>query len=611
MCGIVGYVGKNRSVVDVLIDGLRRLEYRGYDSSGIAVAKEDSFSVVRSIGKLKNLEEVLRDKELKGTSGIGHTRWATHGKPSKENAHPHCSNRTAIVHNGIVENYRELKSDLESQGRLFFSETDTEVLAHLIDMELEKGFSLLESVIAVTQSLNGSYALAAIEERTPGNIVVAKNGGSPLVLGLSEREVFLASDVPAILPFTRQMLFMEDGEFAVLNEDGVKLVDVSGEAILREPEDLEWNPMSINKGRYDTFMQKEIFEQPNAIRETIGTRISDDGKGIDLDEIEISPEWLSDVKKIIIIACGTAYYAGLIGKYFIESLARIPVEVDLASEFRYRDPIISKNDLVILVSQSGETADTIAALREARARGARLLSICNVRDSTVVRGSDDVLFTQAGPEIGVASTKAFTTQLVNLQLIALKLGLISGALQTDEVEIEIKYLKSLPAAVEKVLSLDGAIREIAQRFYQSPSFLFLGRGVMYPIALEGALKLKEISYIHAEGFAAGEMKHGPIALIDEQMPIVVIVNKGRNYDKTVSNVEEVRARGGKIFAVASESDETIALLVDEIVKIPALGEYATAVLSVIPLQLLAYHIARLKGTDVDQPRNLAKSVTVE
>jgi len=611
MCGIVGYVGKNRSVVDVLIDGLRRLEYRGYDSSGIAVAKEDSFSVVRSIGKLKNLEEVLRDKELKGISGIGHTRWATHGKPSKENAHPHCSNRTAIVHNGIVENYRELKSDLESQGRLFFSETDTEVLAHLIDMELEKGFSLLESVIAVTQSLNGSYALAAIEERTPGNIVVAKNGGSPLVLGLSEREVFLASDVPAILPFTRQMLFMEDGEFAVLNEDGVKLVDVSGEAILREPEDLEWNPMSINKERYETFMQKEIFEQPNAIRETIGTRISDDGKGIDLDEIEISPEWLSDVKKIIIIACGTAYYAGLIGKYFIESLARIPVEVDLASEFRYRDPIISKNDLVILVSQSGETADTIAALREARARGARLLSICNVRDSTVVRGSDDVLFTQAGPEIGVASTKAFTTQLVNLQLIALKLGLISGALQTDEVEIEIKYLKSLPAAVEKVLSLDGAIREIAQRFYQSPSFLFLGRGVMYPIALEGALKLKEISYIHAEGFAAGEMKHGPIALIDEQMPIVAIVNKGRNYDKTVSNVEEVRARGGKIFAVASESDETIALLVDEIVKIPALGEYATAVLSVIPLQLLAYHIARLKGTDVDQPRNLAKSVTVE
>ena len=611
MCGIVGYVGKNRSVVDVLIDGLRRLEYRGYDSSGIAVAKEDSFSVVRSIGKLKNLEEVLRDKELKGTSGIGHTRWATHGKPSKENAHPHCSNRTAIVHNGIVENYRELKSDLESQGRLFFSETDTEVLAHLIDMELEKGFSLLESVIAVTQSLNGSYAIAAIEERTPGNIVVAKNGGSPLVLGLSEREVFLASDVPAILPFTRQMLFMEDGEFAVLNEDGVKLVDVSGEAILREPEDLEWNPMSINKGRYDTFMQKEIFEQPNAIRETIGTRISDDGKGIDLDEIEISPEWLSDVKKIIIIACGTAYYAGLIGKYFIESLARIPVEVDLASEFRYRDPIISKNDLVILVSQSGETADTIAALREARARGARLLSICNVRDSTVVRGSDDVLFTQAGPEIGVASTKAFTTQLVNLQLLALKLGLVSGARQIDEVEIEIKYLKSLPAAVEKVLSLDGAIREIAHRFYQSPSFLFLGRGVMYPIALEGALKLKEISYIHAEGFAAGEMKHGPIALIDEQMPIVVIVNKGRNYDKTVSNVEEVRARGGKIFAVASESDETIALLVDEIVKIPALGEYATAVLSVIPLQLLAYHIARLKGTDVDHPRNLAKSVTVE
>ncbi len=611
MCGIVGYVGKNRSVVDVLIDGLRRLEYRGYDSSGIAVAKEDSFSVVRSIGKLKNLEEVLRDKELKGTSGIGHTRWATHGKPSQENAHPHCSNRTAIVHNGIVENYRELKSDLESQGRLFFSETDTEVLAHLIDMELEKGFSLLESVIAVTQSLNGSYAIAAIEERTPGNIVVAKNGGSPLVLGLSEREVFLASDVPAILPFTRQMLFMEDGEFAVLNEDGVKLVDVSGEAILREPEDLEWNPMSINKGRYDTFMQKEIFEQPNAIRETIGTRISDDEKDIDLDEIDISPEWLSDVKKIIIIACGTAYYAGLIGKYFIESLARIPVEVDLASEFRYRDPIISKNDLVILISQSGETADTIAALREARTRGARLLSICNVRDSTVVRGSDDVLFTQAGPEIGVASTKAFTTQLVNLQLIALKLGLVSGALQIDEVEIEIKYLKSLPAAVEKVLSLDGAIREIAQRFYQSSSFLFLGRGVMYPIALEGALKLKEISYIHAEGYAAGEMKHGPIALIDEQMPIVAIVNKGRNYDKTVSNVEEVRARGGKIFAVASESDETIALLVDEIVRIPALGEYATAVLAVIPLQLLAYHIARLKGTDVDQPRNLAKSVTVE
>jgi len=611
MCGIVGYIGRERSAMDVLIDGLRRLEYRGYDSAGVAILNEGSILVRRALGKLTNLEGVLRDNPVVGQVGIGHTRWATHGKPSERNAHPHCSGSVSIVHNGIVENYRQLKAELESAGRTVKSETDTELIAHLIDQRVEAGDDLLSATRAACSRLTGSYAFAIVSSRDPDHIVAAKNGGSPIILGLGEKESFLASDIPAILPYTRQMISLRDGEFAVLSADRVELIDSEGRPIEREPIAIQWDPVSAEKGGYDRFMQKEIFEQPRAVLDTIGTRISEEGCDVDLDGVDIRREDIESITRIHLVACGTAYYSCMVGKFFYEQIAGIPTEVDLASEFRYRRPVLDEGCVVIPVSQSGETADTLAALREGKERKAHVISICNTRESTIARESNDVLYTHAGPEIGVASTKAFTTQIVAHYLLALKLGIARGMLDREQARERLHDLMRLPRFIETTLELDGKIRQIAQKYFHSTNFLFLGRGVMYPIALEGALKLKEISYIHAEGYAAGEMKHGPIALIDENMPVVVIANRGPLYEKLISNLEQVRSRDGAVIAIATEGDDEIAEKVNDVIYIPDLGEYLTSVIAVVPLQLLAYHVAVLKGTDVDQPRNLAKSVTVE
>ncbi len=614
MCGIVGYVGTQRSAQEVLLEGLRRLEYRGYDSGGVAVWQDGpggGLVVRRALGKLSNLDAALYREPAPGHIGIGHTRWATHGKPSERNAHPHRAGSVAIVHNGIVENYREIRAELEEAGREIGSDTDTELIAHLIDEELGRGRDLLTAVRHATRRIVGSYALAVLSERDPEMLVVAKNGGSPLILGLGERESFLASDIPAILPYTREMVFLEDGEFAVLSREGVQVLDVAGHLIEREAKRIQWDPVSAEKGGFDHFMQKEIFEQPRAIRDTIGTRILEQPFDIDLDGIDVSPERAKQIDRVVLVACGTAYYAGLVGKYLIERIAGIPAEVDLASEYRYRQPIVSQGTLLVPISQSGETADTLAALREGKERGAWVLSVCNTRESTIVRESHDVLYTRAGPEIGVASTKCFTTQIVALHLLALKLAVARRAISPEALEAAIEELRRLPRLVEQTLQLDAQIRAVAQRYFRATNFLFLGRGIMYPIAMEGALKLKEISYIHAEGYAAGEMKHGPIALIDEHMPVVVIANQSSVYEKVVSNLEEVRARDGQVLAIASVGDEAIDAKADAVIRIPELGEYLTALIATIPVQLLAYHVATLKGTDVDQPRNLAKSVTVE
>ncbi len=611
MCGIVGYIGREHRAMDVLMDGLRRLEYRGYDSAGVAILNEGGLSVRRTLGKLSNLESSLRDRPLLGRVGIGHTRWATHGKPSERNAHPHRAGNSVIVHNGIIENYRDLRHELESAGRQIESDTDTELIAHLIDMGVASGSDLLSAVRDACARLEGSYAFAALNAGDPDHLVAAKSGGSPLILGLGEKETFLASDIPAILPYTRQMMFLDDGEFAVLSEDGVDLIDTEGRPIEREPRPIQWDPVSAEKGGYDRFMQKEIFEQPRAIMDTIGTRVAEGESDIDLDGIDMSPERAGEISRIHLVACGTAYYACMVGKYMFEQIAGVSAEVDLASEYRYRNPILDPSCLVLPVSQSGETADTLAALREGKQAGARVLSIINTRDSSIARESDDVLYTHAGPEIGVASTKAFTTQLAALYILAAKMGIARGRIAAEEARGLIRDLMRLPRLVEQVLQLDEPIRAIAQKFFHATDFLYLGRGIMYPIAMEGALKLKEISYIHAEGYAAGEMKHGPIALIDENMPVVVIATRGPVYDKVVSNLEQVRTRDGVVIAVASEGDTEIADKVNEVIAIPDLGPHLTSILAVVPLQLLAYHVAVLKGTDVDQPRNLAKSVTVE
>ena len=611
MCGIVGYIGREYRAMDVLLDGLRRLEYRGYDSAGVAIHDGSGIQVRRALGKLVNLDGRLRDDPIEGDLGIGHTRWATHGRPSETNAHPHRSGSVVVVHNGIIENHAELRAQLRARGRRIESETDTELVAHLVEEELAAGHDLLASVRAAAARLVGSYALAVISEREPGHLVGAKSGGSPIILGLAEKQAFLASDIPAILPYTRRMVFLEDGEFALLSAGGYRVVDASGARVEREPRTIQWDPVAAEKGGYDRFMQKEIFEQPRAVTDTIGTRVLEDEGDVDLDGIAFAPEEVRGFSRIYLLACGTAWHACLVGKYMIEQLAGIPVEVDLASEFRYRRPIVDDHCLVIPVSQSGETADTLAAMREGKQKGARVLAVCNVREATIPRESHDVLYTHAGPEIGVASTKAFTTQLVALYLIALKLGSVAGRIPPDDMRKHLSDLMRLPRMIDQALELDEPVRAIAQKYMHASDFLYLGRGIMFPLALEGALKLKEISYIHAEGYAAGEMKHGPIALIDEQMPVVVIANRSPVYDKVVSNLEEVRAREGKVIAIASEGDEAITQIADDVIRVPDLGQYLTAVLVSVPLQLLAYHVAVLKGTDVDQPRNLAKSVTVE
>jgi glucosamine--fructose-6-phosphate aminotransferase (isomerizing) len=609
MCGIIGYIGKDPAV-PILIEGLKKLEYRGYDSSGVAVLQNGKFEVRRAVGKLQNLEALLRGETLTGRIGVGHVRWATHGRPSEENAHPHRAGSVVVVHNGIIENYTALKKELSAQGRTFQSETDTEVIAHLIDSIAQKGGALDQAVREAAARLQGAYAIAVIDERNP-DVVVGARKGSPLVVGLGQGEFFIASDIPAILHRTRDVLFLNDDEMVVLSDDGVKITDLKGVELSRDITRVLWNPVMAEKGGYRHFMLKEIFEQPRAIMDTIRGRISQETGAIHLEEIGPVREQLPGVKKIYIVACGTSWHAGLVGKYMFEELAAITTEVDIASEFRYRSPLVGKDDLFIAITQSGETADTLAAMREAKKQGAAVLVICNVVGSTASREADGIVYTHAGPEIGVASTKAFTAQLTALYLFGLFFGSLRGTLSSDDVKKRLADLVHIPALVERCLEDNAAIEQIAKRYFKANDFLYLGRGPNFPVALEGALKLKEISYIHAEGYPAGEMKHGPIALIDENIPVVVLATKNGVYDKILSNIEEVKARGGIVIALPTEGDAEIAKRVDHTISVPATNQLLTPILMAIPLQLLAYHIAVLRGADVDQPRNLAKSVTVE
>jgi len=623
MCGIVGYVGK-KSVVPIIIEGLRRLEYRGYDSAGIAVGGNgDGLQLRRAEGKLRNLEEVIRQKPLDGTYGIGHTRWATHGRPTEENAHPHrdCTGKIVVVHNGIVENYLSLKKKLTEEGHKFTTETDTEIIAHLVEKYSASSNgrrpTLEDAVRQTVKQLNGVFALAVISSDEPNKIVAARNG-PPAVIGLGNDEYFVASDVPAILNHTRDIFFLADGDMAVVTPDGVHLSDFDGRPVRRQIQHVTWDPILAEKGGFKHFMLKEIYEQPRSVRDTTLGRVSQDTGHIFLDEMQISEAEFRSAAKINIIACGTSWHAGQAGKFMIETLARVPVEVDYASEWRYRNPIVDKDTITLVISQSGETADTIAAQREAKSRGSKTLAICNVVGSMITREAAGTVYTHAGPEIGVASTKAFTGQLTALYIFAMYLAQVRGAMTAEQAQAAMQELTRIPGKLETVLAHDAACDELAKRYQKVHDFLFLGRGIHYPIALEGALKLKEISYIHAEGYPAGEMKHGPNALIDENLPVVVIATRDVNnpgsvlrYEKTMSNLKEVKARSGVVIALATEGDEEIKEAADHVVYVPAAPEELSPILEIVPLQLLAYHIAVRRGCDVDQPRNLAKSVTVE
>ncbi|MFH0903081.1 MAG: glutamine--fructose-6-phosphate transaminase (isomerizing) [Pseudomonadota bacterium] len=613
MCGIVGYIGE-RECTPILLEGLKRLEYRGYDSAGVAVWNHGESKVVRCRGKLCQLAELLRTAPLAGTLGIGHTRWATHGRPSDENAHPHKVGPISVVHNGIIENHLALRAMLLEKGRRFSSETDTEIIAHLIELELAAGTGtgtgkdrLGEVVRRALGKVQGAYAIVVMSDLEPDCLVAAKNA-SPLVLGFGDGESFVASDVPAILPYTRRVVFLDEGEIAVVGKHTVSMVDMAGKAVSRAATEITWSAVQAEKAGYKHFMLKEIHEQPRAVADTLLGRIDHEGHTAIIDDISLDP---ATIRKIFLVACGTAYHATLVGKHLIEQCARISVEADLASEFRYRDPLIGEGDLLIAVSQSGETADTLAALKEARARGARTIAVTNVVGSSIARAAHHQLYTHAGPEIGVASTKAFTTQLVVLALIALYLGRKTGKLSTDTAGSLVTELLSLPSKMQQVLDEAAQVHVIARRYLGSRGFLFLGRGPQFPIALEGALKLKEISYIHAEGYAAGEMKHGPIALVDSELPAVVLAPRDSYYEKTISNLSEVKARDGKVIVVATRGDREIGGIADDVLLIPETLPQLQPMLTILPLQLLAYHVADLKGTDVDQPRNLAKSVTVE
>jgi len=620
VCGIVGYIGPKK-VVPVILDGLKRLEYRGYDSAGIAVVTQNGkLEIRRASGKLHNLEESLRLSPIDGIYGIGHTRWATHGRPTEQNAHPHrdCTGEIVVVHNGIIENYAEIKQQLETEGHKFITETDTEVIAHLIEKNFGAG-PLEEAVRKTVRQLTGVYALAVISTRDLNKIVAARNG-PPAVIGLGQNEYFVASDIPAVLYHTRDVFFMADGDIAVLTPEGVRLMDFDGRPIERPVQHVTWDPIMAEKGGFKHFMQKEIFEQPRAVRETLLGRMSLESGRVFLDEMDITEKEFQDFRNIKIIACGTSWHAALAGKFMIERLARVPVEVDYGSEFRYRDPLIDPNTLAICISQSGETADTLAAQREAKQKGAKTLAICNVVGSMVTREAAGTLLTHAGPEIGVASTKAFTGQLTALMLIALYLGQVRNRLSAESSKKLLLELTRMPHRMESVLRCDeaGVYESLAREFFRYTDFLYLGRGIHYPIALEGALKLKEISYIHAEGYPAGEMKHGPNALIDNNLPVVVIATRDESdpasmtrYEKSVSNIKEVKARDGIVISVVTEGDRQAREASDHVLEIPAAPEIMAPILEIIPLQLLAYHIAVRRGCDVDQPRNLAKSVTVE
>jgi len=620
MCGIVGYVG-NKQVVPLIIDGLRKLEYRGYDSAGIAVVNEGhDLEIRRAEGKLRNLEETIRLSPIDGTYGIGHTRWATHGRPTEENAHPHrdCTGRVVVVHNGIIENYLQLKERLRKSDHRFVTETDTEIIAHLIEEHLKHDKSFEEAVRSTVAELRGIFALSIINADEPDTIIAVRQG-PPVVIGLGDREFFVASDIPPILQHTRDVFFLGDGEIAIITKDAVRVTDFEGNSVQPSIQRITWDPIMAEKGGFKHFMLKEIYEQPRSVRDTVQGRISLDTGHVFLDEMSNITE--ADFKRftsIKIAACGTSWHAGLAGKYMIEQLARIPVDVDYASEFRYRNPVMDEDSLLLVISQSGETADTIAALREAKELGSRVLSICNVQGSMIVREADGTILTHAGPEIGVASTKAFTGQMIALYLLGLYLGQLRGTLSQEEAKFHAQELAELPVKLEHLLNESDGIEELAKEFFRSTDFLYLGRGINFPVALEGALKLKEISYIHAEGYPAGEMKHGPNALIDERLPVLFINTREEGnraselrYEKTHSNIVEVKAREGIVISVLTEGDSMSSMVSDHVIEIPKASDLLSPILSIIPLQLLAYHIAVRRGCDVDQPRNLAKSVTVE
>ncbi len=620
MCGIVGYVG-NKQVVPLIIDGLRKLEYRGYDSAGIAVVDENrDLSLRRAEGKLRNLEEVIRLNPLDGNYGIGHTRWATHGRPTEENAHPHrdCSGKIVVVHNGIIENYLTLKKDLREKGHEFKTETDTEIVAHLIEEIIKTdGLGFEEAVRKSVQQLKGIFALSIISADVPDTIIAVREG-PPVVIGLGDGEFFVASDIPAILQHTRDVFYLGEREIAVLTKESVRVTDFDGNVVEPKQQRITWDPIMAEKGGFKHFMLKEIYEQPRAVRDTVRGRVSLDTGKVYLDEMNIAEEDFKNLRSIKIAACGTSWHAGLAGKYMIEQLARVPVEVDYASEFRYRAPVLDESDLLIVISQSGETADTIAAMREAKQAGCKVLAICNVQGSMIHREADGTILTHAGPEIGVASTKAFTSQMIAMYLFALYLGQTREKIDETQAKYHAQQLAELPLKIENLLSDADSIEELSKEFFRSQDFLYLGRGINFPVALEGALKLKEISYIHAEGYPAGEMKHGPNALIDEKLPVVIVNTREKGneaselrYEKTHSNIVEVKSRDGIILTILTEGDEMSSIVSNYIVEVPETSDLLAPILAIVPLQLLAYHIAVRRGCDVDQPRNLAKSVTVE
>ncbi len=618
MCGIVGYIGPKK-VVPLILDGLKRLEYRGYDSAGIAVlGNNGKLEIRRASGKLRNLEETIRLAPLDGVYGIGHTRWATHGRPTEENAHPHrdCTGEVVVVHNGIIENYLELKHQLAREGHKFLTETDTEVIAHLVE-KYSDGVPLETAVLKAVKQLSGVYALAIVSARDR-NKIVAVRWGPPAVIGLGQDEYFVASDIPAVLNHTRDIFFLADGDLAVITPQGVRLLDFEGRAIQRPVQHITWDPIMAEKGGFKHFMQKEIFEQPRAVRDTLLGRISLETGRVFLDEMDITEREFQNLRDIKIVACGTSWHAALAGKFMIEGLAQLPAEVDYGSEFRYRSPVLDERSLVILISQSGETADTLAAQREAKQKGAKTLAICNVVGSMITREASGTIYTHAGPEIGVASTKAFAGQLTALVLVALYVAQVRGKISLEDSKHILHELTRVSQKMETILQRDEEYEGLARQFFRHTDFLYLGRGIHYPIALEGALKLKEISYIHAEGYPAGEMKHGPNALIDENLPVVVLATRDETdpasmvrYEKSVSNIKEVKARDGIVISVVTEGDRLAREASDHIIEIPAAPELMLPILEIIPLQLLAYHIAVRRGCDVDQPRNLAKSVTVE
>ena len=609
MCGIIGYAGK-QDIVPILIEGLKKLEYRGYDSAGIAVLNGEDVQIRRVEGKIKTLEDSLREEKLTGTYGIGHTRWATHGRPSEENAHPHqdCTHSIVVVHNGIIENYLEIKKILKNEGHKFVSETDTEVIAHLIEKYFNN--SLEKAVQKAVKELVGNFAISVVSKKEKGKIVTAKVG-PPTVIGLGEGENFISSDLNPLLPHTQEIIFLEDGEMAVVEPDSVRFSDFEGNPLEKIAEHISWSPLMVEKQGYKHFMLKEIFEQPQVIRDTLSGRLSLDTGRIFLEEIGVSESTLQKVKRIVIIACGTSYHAGLVGKCFIETLAGVPTDVVYASEYRYEDYILDDFTLAVPVSQSGETADTLAAFKSVVEKNNPSLAICNVMNSSLSRTADGVLLTHAGPEIGVAATKTFSAQMVALALLAIRLAKVRGKLSPEDNIMLMKDLQRIPHKMEEILMRAKEIEEISQQFVSYSHFLFLGRWASFPIALEGALKLKEISYIHAEGYPGGEMKHGPIALIDEKMPTMVIIPRDRVYDKMLSNISEIKTRVGYVIAVAFEDDQEILDKVDKVIPIPVTNPLFTPFLTTIPLQLFAYYIASIRGADVDQPRNLAKSVTVE